>query len=393
MHSRDDRRRRERQLALARPDSANCRGRSARQLGLAALILCFPAAIPIPTAGQTEKVYDSSRFWDHESEFSGARACKACHAEIYDRQEASNHSASLRPVGQVPELTAELGFELFDRASGYTLSLSEDSSGEVHLRAANDTDSSTAGLSWAFGSAKKGVTPLGRTETGRWVESRLTWYASLGAVDFTTGASKYDPKSAAEGLGRGLSDRQVAECFGCHTTGYDERSEGPGEQELGIRCERCHGPGLGHVEAASAGRPIIGTIFNPGILGGFEQARMCGTCHGVPPQDNDFDMLALLERMPHSVRFPTQRIVLSRCFNETFGELACTTCHNPHLDVADEAASFDAACRSCHGPSTRENAAVCGVGSANCASCHMPKERVMRHTAFSDHWIRVVAPD
>ncbi len=355
-----------------------------------ALLLGPLVGIALAGPGQTVHLDDPVRFWQHESEYRGSQGCKTCHAEIYARQSASNHAHSLRRAGMVPELADALPVNRFDRVSGFTLTLSRDSSGRVLLEAANDADSSRAALEWAFGSGLKGITPIGRTDNGEWVESRLTWYESLGAIDFTTGASKYDPQNAVESLGRGLTAKQVAECFGCHTTGYHERASVPEEDEMGILCERCHGPGRSHVEAAANGRALDGTIFNPGVLPGFEQARMCGACHGVPPQDNDFDALALLERTPHSVRFPSQRIVLSRCFNETFGELACTTCHDPHRDVSAEADSFDRSCLSCHDAGVREHAAVCSVGSGDCASCHMPKERVMRHSLFSDHWIRVV---
>ena len=358
--------------------------------GLAPVLLAGFAALGF---GQTTSLDDAVRFWNQESEYSGAQSCRTCHLEIYARQEASNHARSLRQAGQVPELGASLPFSVVDRVSGFTLSLAAGSRGGVQLRAARGEEASRADLTWAFGSGTKGITPIGRTEGGAWVESRLTWYESLGAVSFTTGASQYDPKDSVESLGRALTSEEVAECFGCHTTGYDERASGPASDEAGIRCERCHGPGQPHVDAALGGRAIEGTIFDPGGLAGFAQIQMCGACHGTPPQDNDFDALALLERTPHSVRFPSQRIVLSRCFNESFAELACTTCHDPHLDVADEAANLDKPCLTCHDGQTRADGAVCPVSSTDCSSCHMPKRRVMRHSMFSDHWIRVVGPE
>ena len=352
----------------------------------------FPAVLALScVSGLTGQSFlpDPIKFWTYDSEYVGSEACGSCHQEIYSRQQSSNHAASLRPAREVPELTTGLPKTFSDRASDSSLTLSQADGSILRLNAVKGTAHSTATLEWAFGSGLKGITPLGKTGAGTWIESRLTWYANLQGIDFTTGSSQYDPANARESLGRELTPSEVAECFGCHTTGYEPSSGTPARNEMGILCERCHGPGLAHVQAATRGEAVDDTIFNPVRLGGFAQAQMCGACHGTPPQDNDFDALRLLEQTPHSVRFPSQRIVLSRCFNETFGELACTTCHDPHGDVKDEAGTFDASCLGCHDTDKRERASVCPTASENCASCHMPRERVMRHSMFSDHWIRV----
>ena len=333
---------------------------------------------------------DPTRFWNHDSPYVGSAACGTCHARIHSRQISSNHARSLRLAHEVPQLADGLPVRLEDRASDSTVTLLRAESGRIGLQAEKDGQASRATLEWAFGSGLKGITPIGITGGGDWIESRLTWYASLPGIEFTTGSSQRDPSNARESLGRPLTRAEVAECFSCHTTGYDSSRSAPARDEMGILCERCHGPGLQHVEAAANRGPIQDTIFNPGTLAGFPQAQLCGACHGTPPLDNDFDALSLLERTPHSVRFPSQRLMLSRCFNETFGNLACTTCHDPHGDVAEEAATFDASCLACHDRSEREPAEICPIAVSACSSCHMPKERVMRHSMFSDHWIRVV---
>lgn len=356
----------------------------------------FPAILALCSAsglaGQSF-LPDPLRFWTHDSAYAGSETCGSCHQEIQARQQSSNHAASLRSAHEVTELTGGLPQTVNDRASDSSVTLSRPDATVLHLTAVKGAERGIATLEWAFGSGLKGITPLGRTPTGTWIESRLTWYANLQGIDFTTGSSQYDPADAEESLGRALTSSEVAECFGCHTTGFDPSSGTPARNEMGILCERCHGPGQAHVRAATRGASVNGTIFNPIRLGGFAQAQMCGACHGTPPQDNDFDALRLLEQTPHSVRFPSQRIVLSRCFNETFGELACTTCHDPHGDVKDEAPTFDSTCLSCHDTEKRELASVCPTAAKDCASCHMPKERVMRHSMFSDHWIRVVRSD
>jgi len=117
---------------------------------------------------------------------------------------------------------------------------------------------------------------------------------------------------------------------------------------------------------------------------------MCGVCHGRPPQDTDFQAIRDIQGAPNTVRFPSQRLVLSRCFNETEDGLRCTACHDPHSNVDLNRAASEKACLSCHTAGTRKSAKICPVAKQNCASCHMPKQRVMVHSTFADHWIRVI---
>src|SRR2546422_10675694 len=89
-------------------------------------------------------------------------------------------------------------------------------------------------------------------------------------------------------------------------------------------------------------------IFQPGGLDGFAQAQMCGVCHGRPPQDTDFQAIRFIQDAPNTVRFPSQRLALSHCFNETDNGLRCTTCHDPHSNVAASRAALEKPCISCH---------------------------------------------
>jgi hypothetical protein len=331
-----------------------------------------------------EILQNPERFWRQESDYAGSRSCEPCHAEIYRRQAASNHAASLRSWREVPQFLPRLPFEVIDRSSAANLRLHTNETGSLELIATRGSDVARFTPDWAFGSGAKGITLVGQAG-GAFVESRLSWYASLMGFDFTTGATKYSPVNAAESLGRKLTLQEAGECFGCHTTGYNRQKQAPTGEEMGIRCERCHGPGLEHGRAAKGGSAAAAKIFHPGKLGAFAQAQMCGICHGNPPEDNNLDAINFIERTPHTARFPSQRLVLSRCFNESPQGLKCTACHDPHGNVSANRAGFDKSCLVCHGAG-----AACPVGRVNCASCHMPVERVMQRSQFTDHWIRVV---
>jgi len=134
--------------------------------------------------------------------YAGSAACKACHADIYRRQEASNHARSLRAAEEVPEFISALPVELQDRASGAVVSIERDSSGAIAVRARKGREEASMRLAFAFGSGVKAITPLARARDGSFIESRLSWYASLKGIEFTTGASRYDPVTAGENLGK-----------------------------------------------------------------------------------------------------------------------------------------------------------------------------------------------
>jgi hypothetical protein len=77
-------------------------------------------------------------------------------------------------------------------------------------------------------------------------------------------------------------------------------------------------------------------------------------------------------------------------------------CHDPHVPLVREAASYDARCLSCHVPAASGAAPAkptndrpgraCPVARESCVTCHMPKyEAPGMHHEFTDHRIRIVA--
>jgi len=208
------------------------------------------ALVASPLAAQTS--WSPDHFWPQESAYAGARACAGCHAAIYRKQESSNHARSLRPVEELGDIRAPLPFEIFDRSSGAKLILNRGSDGRLALVAQSGAAEERLSLVWAFGSGAKGITPVGRLKDGTFAESRVSWYASTSGFDFTTGATKFVPRTNAESLGRPLGKAEILECFDCHTTGASREEPGPARNNMGIRCERCHGPGAEHIRAMSA---------------------------------------------------------------------------------------------------------------------------------------------
>src|SRR5436189_3079648 len=145
---------------------------------------CILALGVAPLAAQT--LCTPEHFWKQDSAFVGARSCAGCHAEIYKKQESSNHARSLRPLTEVGEITLRLPFEIFDRSSGANLTLSRGSDDRLVLVSKTGTSEEVLTLEWAFGSGVKGITPVGRLKNGAFAESRVSWYAATSGFDITT---------------------------------------------------------------------------------------------------------------------------------------------------------------------------------------------------------------
>jgi hypothetical protein len=348
---------------------------------------CFSVLAVAPLSAQM--LWTPQHYWKQDSAYAGEQSCAACHAEIYRKQDASHHARSLRPTVEISEINSRLPFTMDDRSSGAKLTLSRGAGDSIALAAKSANAEDLMTLEWAFGSGTKGITPVGRLSNGSYAESRVSYYAEMQSFDFTTGATKFTPQSNSESLGRPLRKEDFLQCLGCHTTGTGPDNPAPARNNMGVRCERCHGPGAEHIRAMTAGSASK-QIFQPSTLDGFKQAQFCGVCHGAPPQDTDFQTIRFIQESPNSVRFPSQRLVLSRCFDETDNGLRCTTCHDPHTDVAAQRAALEKTCVGCHHAGARPRAEVCPVRKEGCPSCHMPQQRVMAHSLFTDHWIRIV---
>ena len=179
-----------------------------------------------------------------------------CHTYLYKIQEASNHARSLRPLKEIGEITPRLPFRLMDRTSQSELFLSRKPDGNIELSARKDGKEDQIILEWAFGAGAKGITLVGRRDNGQFVEGRLSWYAALGTFDLTAGALEHTAQDISQSLGRSLGEEERSRCFGCHTTASTAESPIPSREEMGIRCERCHGPGLEHIRSMSTRQPI-----------------------------------------------------------------------------------------------------------------------------------------
>jgi hypothetical protein len=326
--------------------------------------------------------------------YAGNDACRKCHADIVDRQEASAHAARVREVKPgAPLGPYQTGQEVPDPATGAVYQVRyHQGRNELLLRSGNL--SASAEIQWEFGSGRRARGYILRTESGEYVDCRLNWYRSTQAWDFASGQDRLNRFLVEQPLGRPLPPAEVARCFGCHSSEIWASGATPqgvpatklqfrfDKGKTGLSCETCHGPRAEHVAAFERGGPA--TAAPPMAAG--EMNRMCGRCHSKAEVDPTHDVLA---------RFQPWGLERSRCFIESKGRLSCASCHDPHDNARTDAVYYDSRCMSCHSPAGRaEKLALrlCPVKrTGKCVSCHMPTDdQGMRHVTLTDHLIRIV---
>lgn len=252
------------------------------------------------------------------------------------------------------------------------------------------------------------------------------------------------PDGIPRKLGQLLVNRAAeAKCAGCHMTGYTpefdketKRWKGVAKGvELGISCEKCHGPGSLHVQEAKQaelkGQRLVKAekIIQPRKdLTTLQQNQLCGQCHGrntnkhdreiafpvgfLPGDTNIQDLIFFWsysgDPNPDHTRYfwpndwakrnRQQWQDFSKSTHSTKTDVTCLTCHTFHGDWFENQLRLprEKLCAECHtrdGLAKRPNVEMF-TGSpmqkagTTCVDCHMPKigYRTTATRSVPQHW-------
>jgi hypothetical protein len=223
----------------------------------------------------------------------------------------------------------------------------------------------------------------------------------------------------------------VPRCLECHAAYFE--SVFPGTDTnlydtknfvLGISCERCHGPGRGHVESygakpaarasAQASAHLGAAIVNPAKLAPARRADVCAQCHDGPGKRAILPAFSYVPGQPLEkyIELPPadaasdvdvhgkqgRLMRKSRCYQQS-ANMDCSTCHEVHKKEPDLAA-MSQHCLSCHKVEPSVTHAKVGEGiTNNCIDCHMPQlestvvdldvDGKKVRPRFRTHWIKI----
>lgn len=306
-----------------------------------------------------------------------ANPCAACHPAQARHYPRNAMYRALEPVEsctilkQNPKLTFQSDGYSYEILNGI-------------YKVTDGRDTIQVPIRYAFGLGAAGQT-YAFQRNGRWYESRVSFYSKINGLDLTMGALGIKPKNLDEAAGRLMDAEDVAQCFGCHSTGGVKGVKVNFEQmTAGVQCESCHGPAGAHAEAAKAGK-LEQVPKKLARLSTDEISDLCGSCHRT------WSYISM--NGPHgllNVRFQPYRLTNSRCYDANDSRVSCVACHDPHGPLISESKAYDSKCTACHNPKQRA-AKICRQAKTDCVSCHMPKlDLPGAHHAFTDHQIRIV---
>jgi hypothetical protein len=344
--------------------------------------------------------------------YVGPGVCAECHPGAFALYTRSGHARTLRSAGRRSLARTLDGTEVADPERPDVLWRYRYRDSQLHITRTAEGKVEEIIADYAFGSGHNATTFVSMMDPGvpTIVEHRLTYYAKESVLRLTPGhdALMHQPGGIARaGV---LPPGEALKCFGCHTTQIPARAGRAIDEETmipNVSCERCHGPGRAHVEAARRGAPDaeLELPFGPGRFTAESLLVLCGTCHRHPSRSHPGQ---IRPDDPHLARFQPVGILQSRCFRESGGAFSCVTCHDPHARTSSDRAWYLAVCLSCHaasgpGPSPQPpdppldkptaTGSPCTVEPrGDCVNCHMPRVDAGQHILFADHWIRARRP-
>jgi predicted CXXCH cytochrome family protein len=325
--------------------------------------------------------------------------CAQCHQAIYARYEKT---AMARGSGLAKDGMIAGGFDHAASGVDYHVFARDGEDWMSFTRSAKDAKGALNGerrLEFFIGSGHRGRTFL-YEDGDRWFELPINFYTRRQVWDM---APAFDH---AERMPEALP--VDPNCLHCHAsevqtalpTARNRYADEPFTQG-GVGCSACHGDPAAHL--AQHG---LGPIVNPAKLTASRRDSACIQCHlegdavvyrpgrslaQFKPGDelSDYAVYFVKAHEEGDGRRATSQyeaLLRSACKRASGDKLTCTSCHDPHSDVApaERVQYYRAKCLACH---TDRKMASHHADEQDCAVCHMPSRTTtdISHEQVTDH--------
>jgi predicted CXXCH cytochrome family protein len=312
--------------------------------------------------------------------YTGSASCQKCHAQIYDHWRKTPMANVVRDPREFPD------------------AIIPDLSTNKIAKFTRDRVALVYGSLWK----QRYFTKIGDDyfpQPAQWDVTHKMWRPYFVAK----GTDWWEPFYSPDNMQRPTGPT----CDGCHSVGYDVHTKQVAEWNVG--CERCHGPGSGHVQ-----NPTRENILNPSRMDSVQANDTCIQCHsqGRPltnPIEGRYYDWPVGYQVGTNLRdfwkledftlgettfthFPDGTAHKNRMQGNDFVQslmyrrgITCFTCHDVHGtdNYAQLRKPADKLCLDCHRPLSLNGPHVAtleahthhnpGTPGSQCVACHMPQ--------------------
>ena len=373
---------------------------------------CFSLSAAILAA----TLYSQSNSTAGNSGYTGSAVCASCHGDIAQSyaQTPMALSSGKMEASLFQESLAKAQFDHTQSGVTYRIFKEKTQTGFEFRREGKqgwpDDLRGKGSLDYFIGSGAAGRSYIS-VLANHLFQAPVSYYAQTGKWDISPGFQQYDHAH----LSRPIEVR----CLECHASqlqpiaGTQNRFAEPPFLEGGVSCERCHGPGSGHVSRKqNHERSDLPDIVNPAKLDPARRDSVCAQCHltgearihKAGNSHSSFKPGELLsdyvlsfvwsDRQTHHVTVTShvEKLSQSQCRQSSGSRMWCGSCHSSHgrVPVSERVRHYRQKCLSCHEDAGCKASKEARVQAAdNCVLCHMPKSPTVDvgHTVFTDHSI------
>ena len=322
--------------------------------------------------------------------FAGSAVCAGCHKSIYESHIKTAHYLDSRPASKdFIKGSFKDGHNNFVYNKWMNVLLEQKEDRYFQTGYVNGVPYQSEPFDIVIGSGRKGQTYL-YWDGNKLFQLPVSYYTPLNSwcnsPGYPTSYIKFNR----------IIPPQCLECHATYAGSQQDENNQPvyakSEIVYGIDCERCHGEAAEHVvyQASHPGEKTAKYITSIRQLNRLQRLDNCALCHSgfrkpIKPAFTFWigDSLDLFSQAGYNTDSVSALdvhgnqyglLTSSKCYK--MSALDCSSCHNVHVNEANNPGIFSQRCIACHAETKHESIDLPGdkkkMLAANCIDCHMP---------------------